>query len=71
MPKKIGKVGKRKTSSAAKKRIKTTGTGKMGTNKVARRHLLLQKSKRQKALANKTQLLPKSETKKLATLLGR
>ena len=45
---KVGKVGKQKTKSAAKKRFKKTGSGKWVNDKVAHNHLLLQKSKRQK-----------------------
>ena len=39
---------KQKTKSAAKKRVKITGSGKMMLQKAAKNHLLSSKSKRQK-----------------------
>ena len=39
---------KQKTKSAAKKRIKVTGSGKMMFQKAGKSHLLTSKSKRQK-----------------------
>ena len=39
---------KQKTKSAAKKRIKVTGSGKMMLQKAAKNHLLSSKNKRQK-----------------------
>jgi len=39
---------KQKTKSAAKKRIKVTGSGKMMFQKAGKNHLLSSKSKRQK-----------------------
>ncbi len=41
---------KLKTHSAAKKRFKITGTGKLIANKAGKKHLLFNKSKRQKKL---------------------
>ena len=41
---------KLKTNSSAKKRIRFTGTGKVRVRKSAVKHLLAQKSKRQKKL---------------------
>lgn len=53
MPVKIGKVGKIKSLSSAKKRIKKTknGKGEYKVDKAAHNHLLLQKSKGQKRKA--------------------
>ena len=41
---------KLKSRSSAKKRIRFTGTGKIKVGKAGRRHLLQQKSKKQKLL---------------------
>ncbi len=41
---------KLKTHSASKKRFKVTGTGKLIANKAGKKHLLFNKSKRQKKL---------------------
>jgi large subunit ribosomal protein L35 len=41
---------KLKSRSSVKKRVKVTGTGKIRFQKSARKHLLAQKSKRQKKL---------------------
>lgn len=42
---------KQKTKSAAKKRVKLTGSGKMMLQKAAKNHLLSSKSKRQKKVS--------------------
>ncbi len=42
---------KQKTKSAAKKRVKLTGSGKMMFQKAAKNHLLSSKSKRQKKVS--------------------
>ncbi|MFO0780791.1 MAG: 50S ribosomal protein L35 [Candidatus Gracilibacteria bacterium] len=41
---------KLKSHSASKKRFKVTGTGKLMANKAGKKHLLFNKSKRQKRL---------------------
>lgn len=41
---------KLKSHSSTKKRVKVTGTGKLRLRKSAKKHLLAQKSKRQKRL---------------------
>ena len=41
---------KLKSHSASKKRFKVTGTGKLMANKAGKKHLLTNKSKRQKKL---------------------
>jgi ribosomal protein L35 len=65
MPVKPGKCGKQKVRKAASKRIKRTngGSGKLVIEKVAHRHLLLQKSKGQKAKAANPIDLAKGEAK--------
>jgi ribosomal protein L35 len=45
-----GKPGKSKSRSAAKSRVRKTGTGKIKIMKAARKHLLSQKSGKQKRL---------------------
>lgn len=47
------KPGKIKNKSGAKKRLKLTGSGRYAHQKPAHNHLLQQKSKRQKRLADK------------------
>lgn len=59
------KPGRLKTQSGAKKRFKVTGSGKLSHNKPAHRHLLQQKSKRQKRLAKKSVLSPSVYNKQL------
>lgn len=61
--------GKIRSSSAAKKRFRKTGTGKFVNNKPAHNHLLQQKSKKQKRKAKKLMLTSKSYSKKLQRLL--
>lgn len=53
---------KQKTRSSAKKRFRVTGTGKIKTMKAGRKHLLQQKSIKQRKLGNrgKAYLLHKS-----------
>ncbi|MEI7511054.1 MAG: bL35 family ribosomal protein [Candidatus Peregrinibacteria bacterium] len=53
MAMKLGKVGKQKSRSAAKKRLRKTGTGQWAFEKAAHNHLLMQKSKRQKNKVSK------------------
>lgn len=66
----MGKVGKQKTRSGAKKRVRQTGSGKFAIEKVAHNHLLLQKSKRQKAKASKPILLAKGDAAKVKKMLS-
>lgn len=66
---KAGKTGKQKSLSAAKKRIRQTGSGKYAIAKCAHNHLLLQKSKRQKAKADKPILLAKGDAARMKKVL--
>ncbi len=66
---KLGKVGKQKSRSAAKKRLKKTGTGKWAFEKASHNHLLLQKSKRQKNKASHTVALSNQQSKVAGRLL--
>lgn len=60
---------KQKTHSGAKKRVRKTGSGKLQMEKAARRHLLLQKSKRQKAAGKNPHDLSQTEVKRIKKLL--
>ena len=60
---------KLKSNRSAAKRFRKTGTGKIVGRKAGRGHLLMQKSKRQKKLANKPKLLSSGETKRIARLV--
>lgn len=65
----IGKPGKRKTHSGAKKRVDRTGTGKMRMEKAAHKHRLTQKSSRQKNLGGSKSEIDRSDYKRLKPLL--
>lgn len=69
MPRKIGKTGKQKIHSGAKKRVDRTGTGKLRMEKAAHKHRLTQKNARQKNLGGSKTVLGRSEFKRLKTLL--
>ena len=58
---------KAKTHSGTKKRVKKTGTGKLIMQKSCKRHLLVNKSKRQKNI--KTLGVDATNVKKLRKLL--
>lgn len=60
---------KLKTHKAAKKRIKITGSGKLRTEKAARKHLLTNKSKRQKKGYKNGRAVPKGDAKNMRKLL--
>lgn len=64
-----GKVGKQKNHQASAKRFKKTGTGKWKMEKACRRHLLLQKSDRQKKAGKKAKLMTKGNARNTAALL--
>ncbi len=61
-------MGKLKSHSGAKKRVRLTGSGKMAIKRHGRSHLLQQKSKRQKRL-NRTVLVHPTNQKTLKSLL--
>lgn len=76
MAAKLGKIGKQKNKSAAKKRIvaRVTRTAKgkkwkYTAKKAGRNHLLMQKSRRQKKLADKPLVMADGDAKKVARLL--
>lgn len=69
MAMKLGKVGKQKTNTAAKKRFTKTGSGKWKGPKAGGRHLLLQKSTRQKKMKSKGILLSKGDSKTVTRLI--
>ena len=66
MATKLGKVGKQKNHSSSKKTFKKTGTGKLKMEKACRRHLLMQKSSRQKKV--RFLLLSKGDSKNIRAL---
>lgn len=65
----MGKVGKQKTHSGAKKRTDITGTGKVRMEKAAHRHRLSQKSARQKNMGGEKSAIHKSDEKRLNAML--
>jgi ribosomal protein L35 len=69
---KIGKAGKQRTKTAAKKRIGRTrgGKGKYVSCKCACGHLMLQKKKRQKKKAGKPVILGKGDATRAKRMLS-
>lgn len=65
----MGKVGKQKTHSGAKKRTDRTGTGKVRMEKAAHRHRLNQKATRQKNMGGSKSVIHKSDEGRLDALL--
>jgi len=61
---------KKKTHSGTKKRVKRTGSGKLRMEKSCKRHLLAQKSRRQKTVGGNKLCVAKSNEKKLKALLA-
>jgi len=61
-------MGKLKSHSGAKKRVRKTGSGKLAMKRNSRNHLLQQKSKRQKRL-NRTMVVHSTNIKNIAQLL--
>lgn len=59
---------KQKSHSGAKKRVRTTGSGKIAMKRAGKGHLLQQKSKRQKALS-RTLIVDSGEHKKIKSVL--
>lgn len=60
---------KLKSKSAAKKRFRKTGAGKIVGAKAGRGHLLMQKSSRQKKLANKVKIYTGGEAHQISRML--
>lgn len=60
---------KLKTNKSTAKRFRKTGSGKIVGRKGSRGHLLLQKNKSQKKLANKPKILAKGDAKRVARLI--
>ncbi len=60
---------KQKTKSAAKKRVKLTGSGKMMLQKAAKNHLLSSKSTRQKKVSRLGVEAPEGRRGTLARML--
>ena len=60
---------KMKTSSAAKKRFRVTGTGKLKRHKAYRSHMLSSKSQKRKRHLRKATLASVPEQKKMKMLL--
>lgn len=60
---------KKKSNSGLKKRVKVTATGKLIFNKSAKKHLLTNKSKRQKRINQK--VATPSDTKYLRKILAK
>lgn len=60
---------KLKTHSGAKKRVKKTGTGKLRMEKGSKRHLLANKSKKQKRIGGRKQTVSPSRAGALRKLL--
>lgn len=63
------KIGKQKIHRGAKKRTDRTGTGKIRMEKAAHKHRLGQKSARQKNLGGSKNIIDKTDTKRLESLL--
>lgn len=51
-------MGKLKSHSGAKKRVRKTGSGKLAMKRHSRNHLLMQKNKRQKRMSRTLMLHP-------------
>lgn len=68
---KLGKVGKIRSNSSAKKRITKTknGKGSYKVDKAAHNHLLLQKSKKQKRKARLGIMVDSSHNKQIQKML--
>lgn len=60
---------KLKTNKSAAKRFRKTGSGIIVGRKAARGHLLMQKSRKQKKLANKPKIIAKGDAKRVARLV--
>jgi large subunit ribosomal protein L35 len=61
---------KKKTRSAAKKRLKKTGSGKIKRGKAFRRHLLTRKSAKRKRQLREGAYVSSSDERRMNELLG-
>ena len=61
-------MGKLKSHSGAKKRVRKTGSGRFAVKRSKRNHLLMQKNKRQKRL-NRTLVVSPTEHRSIHGLL--
>ncbi len=59
-----------KTKSGAKKRFKLTGTGKIKRKHAFKSHILTKKTTKQKRNLTKTDLVHKSDTKRVKDMLN-
>jgi ribosomal protein L35 len=71
MPRKIGKTGKQKSSSSAKKRARLTGSGKVRMQKAAHNHRLHPKSARQLTLGGRLMVVAGKAARTLKVLLSK
>lgn len=62
---------KNKTHSGTKKRIRVTGSGKLMREQAGARHLLEHKSSRKTRRLASDQVVAKSDTKRVRSLLGK
>lgn len=60
---------KQKSHSGMKKRVKFTGSGKIRMEKGSKRHLLVNKSKRQKKVAGRKLVVSAADLKRFKRLL--
>lgn len=60
---------KQKNHSGTKKRVKITGSGKIRMEKSSKRHLLVNKSKRQKNIGGSKNVVAKADSKRFKSLL--
>ena len=60
---------KQKSHSGTKKRVKFTGSGKIRMEKGSKKHLLVNKSKRQKNFGGNKRVVHKSDAKRFLRLL--
>jgi len=67
----IGKTGKKRVHSGAKKRTSKTGTGKIRMEKAAHRHRLTAKNSRQKNLGGSSSPIHRTDENRINRLLDR
>ncbi|RMH42286.1 MAG: 50S ribosomal protein L35 [Deltaproteobacteria bacterium] len=60
---------KMKSKTGAKKRFRTTGTGKFRRNKKGRRHILTKKTRKRKRNLRKPALVHKADEKQMRVML--